>query len=226
MTHYIFETEAISPTKSHCHRCGHLLSNDVTFCTNCGKINTTFAPTINAHQRCPVHSQPMVNVCSLCSRPVCKSCYEDEAKTYGPYKCAQCSDRCEELEDSFFAQLEQTGKCARHSNRTRVGKCKSCGVPVCELCGYLWWEGRLFRKIVDGPYCTSCNATSSSSPGTDRDNNVKSILLEHALNKSFKIPAFVYDVSYVAPERPPKSGIQEIIVFDWFPNRSAALFAA
>lgn len=214
MAQHISGTIAVKPTIPSCLRCGHPSNKDVAYCTNCGKINAITHPTINAHQQCPIHRNPMVNVCSLCSRPVCKSCYEDAEKTYGSYKCAQCLDKCQELEASYLTKLEQSGKCAKHSNRTRIGKCKSCGFPVCELCGHLWWEGRLFRKIVDGPYCASCNAELVSSQEPDKTKIMKSFLFQDATMKGFKIPSFVFDIAYTSPRPSPHSDSQPVNVSD------------
>ena len=168
MAQNLFKPEENIPTKSLCHRCGNPLNNEVAYCTKCGEINTVFATTINAHKPCPVHNQPIVNVCSLCNRPVCKSCYENDSQKDGPYKCAQCLAKCAQLETSYLEQLEKNGKCARHSKRTRVGKCKACGFPVCEYCGYLWMEGRLVHRITDGLYCANCSKTLISSISRER----------------------------------------------------------
>ncbi len=213
MAQYQLRIEEISSAKPFCRRCGHLLNHTTAYCTNCGMIHKIITSTINAHQQCPIHHQPMVNVCSLCGRPVCKTCYIGETTLQSPYKCAQCLKKCEEVESSYRTNLEKTGKCARHSTRTRIGKCKSCGYPVCELCGYLWLEGRLFKKIIDGPYCTSCNTAYFSSAGSEDKRKLTSILFQSAVSKQIKIPHSVLDVSLPSPKHPPKDE-SDITVYD------------
>ena len=214
MAQYQLDTKDSRSEKPFCHRCGHLLDENVGYCTNCGKIYKAIAPTINAYQQCPIHRQPMVNICSLCGRPVCRTCYEGEMILQSPYKCSQCLQKCEELESSYRMNLEKTGKCARHSTRTRIGKCKSCGYPVCEVCGYLWLEGRLFKKVIDGPYCTSCNAAFLSSSDSRSKRKPTSILFQLAVSKRLTIPHSVFEVSLPSPKSPTKDGVTDTTVYD------------
>ncbi|MCP4608969.1 MAG: hypothetical protein GY845_09680 [Planctomycetes bacterium] len=214
MAQHQFNTEELSPAKPFCHRCGHLLDDSTAYCTNCGKIHKVIASTINAHQRCPIHSQPMINVCSMCGRPVCKTCYEGEVTLQSPYKCTQCLQKCEEIESSYRMNLEKTGKCAKHPNRTRIGKCKACGYPVCEFCGYLWLEGRIFRNIIDGPYCTSCNTACLVSPGSENKNKFTSILFQLAVSKQMNIPASVFDISLPALKHSTQDEVTDTTVYD------------
>lgn len=181
-----------------CPCCKHPFSNDVAYCKNCGKITTVFAITTDfitkiRRTSCTIHNKPAVNACCLCKRGVCELCYPHGPKEGGDFTCAECLEKCRELKRAFFVRLERTGICAKHSSEKRIGRCKSCGLPVCELCGYLWFKGLLFRKIVDGPFCSSCNIASYSGRGPDRPKGVKNILLQKAIDKGFSIPDFVYD---------------------------------
>lgn len=171
-----------------CPRCGQPFNDKVAYCTNCGKVTTIFTSEIWG--QCTIHpNRVATDVCCLCKRGVCDLCYKDAPKKDSAYECVQCRQRCAELEDVYLKKLEQSGTCAKHPDRKRIGVCKSCGLPVCEQCGYLWWKGIFSPKVTDGPFCDSCDVALVSRGHKGK----RCISFQEAIARGFDVPNSIYD---------------------------------
>jgi hypothetical protein len=144
-----------------CLRCWTPAEQDRAYCLTCGRVSLVFSNQADAKESCYAHSDRAARrFCCLCARPVCAECNAEEtysvASGISLWHCRECRAECHGLENEFFATIQRSGTCAKHSDLSAVVDCKVCGLPICLSCTYFTVKGILRRTIADGPFCLSC----------------------------------------------------------------------
>ncbi len=143
-----------------CIRCFTPRNDERAFCLSCGHSGHFFqTPVRQPSEHCFAHPGTIAaEYCVLCTRPVCVDCVEQEGFSLVAVRptpqCRYCLAEIKRIEAKFFARLDKSGACAKHSNKRAHSKCISCGLPLCDSCDYYCRRGLLLRK--KGPYCLAC----------------------------------------------------------------------
>lgn len=167
----IYNPKEIGPFDK-CLRCFSPLSDNIAYCTTCGKISTVFSvsPT-EPSQTCAYHNgQPAIAHCCLCSKPICTMCNDNNKQHFSIaagcvdlHYCVHCTARSKEIEKHFFDRLLARGECAKHPGTKSIFKCVKCALPLCGNCSYFQVSGLIRRRIKGGPYCLACFRSVNST---------------------------------------------------------------
>lgn len=173
-----------------CPRCHEPYDDITAYCRQCGYVTHVFAG-IDRSNECPTHtSQPPVDFCCLCGRTVCKLCKQEFEAGESPrtYHCKDCASICERLEKAFLKDILNRKVCPRHRDTRSELKCRECGLPACDSCAYVWVEGLLFKRIINGPFCEACKF--KSFPWRPR---LRLRTISDCRTRRMKIPQIVFD---------------------------------
>lgn len=147
-----------------CLRCFTPLSDERSFCLECGHSGTVFSASESvAGQWCYKHyGAAATHYCSLCARPVCDACIESKSHSYitmvSVTRCQECVAQMQRIENQFFTKLHYSHSCAKHQSKEAVSNCVKCVLPLCVSCEYFHRKGLFFKRV--GPYCLTCFRTT------------------------------------------------------------------